>query len=56
VNEGHQQGRSRYAEIGVAMGGWGIDLAKEAADVIQQDAWFPTIGEAVFIRQRHSAS
>jgi Ca2+-transporting ATPase len=37
----------RKADIGVAMGGRGTDLAKEAADVILQDDRFPTIGVAI---------
>jgi P-type Ca2+ transporter type 2C len=37
----------RKADIGVAMGGRGTDLAKEAADVILEDDRFPTIGVAI---------
>ncbi|MEO6057490.1 MAG: HAD-IC family P-type ATPase, partial [Gemmatimonadales bacterium] len=37
----------RKADIGVAMGGRGADLAKEAADVILEDDRFPTIGVAI---------
>jgi Ca2+-transporting ATPase len=37
----------RKADIGVAMGGRGTDLAKEAADVILADDRFPTIGVAI---------
>ncbi len=37
----------RKADIGVAMGGRGMDLAKEAADVILEDDRFPTIGVAI---------
>jgi Cation transport ATPase len=37
----------RKADIGVAMGGRGTDLAKEAADVILEDDRFPTIGAAI---------
>lgn len=37
----------RKADIGVAMGGRGTDLAKESADVILEDDRFPTIGVAV---------
>jgi P-type Ca2+ transporter type 2C len=37
----------READIGVAMGGRGTDLAKEAADVILQDDRFTTIGVAI---------
>jgi Ca2+-transporting ATPase len=37
----------RKADIGVAMGGRGTDLAKEAADVILEDDRFVTIGAAI---------
>ncbi len=37
----------RKADIGVAMGGRGTDLAKEAADVILADDRFPTVGVAI---------
>ena len=37
----------RQADIGVAMGGRGTDLAKEAADLILADDRFPTIGAAI---------
>jgi P-type Ca2+ transporter type 2C len=37
----------RKADVGVAMGGRGTDLAKEAADVILQDDRFPTIAAAI---------
>jgi Ca2+-transporting ATPase len=37
----------RKADIGVAMGRRGTDLAKEAADVILEDDRFPTIGVAI---------
>jgi Ca2+-transporting ATPase len=37
----------RKADIGVAMGGRGTDLAKEASDVILEDDRFPTIGVAI---------
>jgi Ca2+-transporting ATPase len=37
----------RQADIGVAMGGRGTDLAKEASDVILEDDRFPTIGVAI---------
>jgi P-type Ca2+ transporter type 2C len=37
----------RKADVGVAMGGRGTDLAKEAADVILEDDRFPTIGVAI---------
>ena len=37
----------RQADIGVAMGMRGTDMAKEAADLILEDDRFPTIGAAV---------
>jgi P-type Ca2+ transporter type 2C len=37
----------RQADIGVAMGRRGTDMAKEAADLILEDDRFPTIGAAV---------
>jgi Ca2+-transporting ATPase len=37
----------RKADIGVAMGGRGTDMAKEAADLILEDDRFPTIAAAV---------
>jgi len=37
----------RQADIGVAMGGRGTDLAKEAADLILTDDRFPTIASAI---------
>ncbi|HEX7336328.1 MAG TPA: HAD-IC family P-type ATPase, partial [Gemmatimonadales bacterium] len=37
----------RKADIGVAMGGRGTDMAKEASDLILQDDQFPTIAVAV---------
>ncbi|HEY9442943.1 MAG TPA: cation-transporting P-type ATPase [Gemmatimonadales bacterium] len=37
----------RQADIGVAMGGRGTDLAKEAADLVLEDDRFTTIGVAV---------
>jgi Ca2+-transporting ATPase len=37
----------RQADIGVAMGGRGTDMAKEAADLILEDDRFPTIAAAI---------
>ncbi len=37
----------KRAEIGVAMGGRGTDVARETADLVLQDDRFPTIGAAV---------
>jgi len=37
----------KRAEIGVAMGGRGTDVARETADLVLQDDRFPTIGTAV---------
>jgi Ca2+-transporting ATPase len=37
----------KQANVGVAMGGRGTDVARDAADIILQDDWFPTIGAAV---------
>jgi Ca2+-transporting ATPase len=37
----------RQADVGVAMGGRGTDLAKEAADVVLEDDRFSTIGAAI---------
>ncbi len=37
----------RQADIGVAMGLRGTDMAKEAADLILEDDRFPTLGAAV---------
>ncbi len=37
----------KRADVGVAMGGRGTDVARDAADVVLQDDWFPTIGAAI---------
>lgn len=37
----------RRADVGVAMGGRGTDVARDAADIVLQDDWFPTIGAAI---------
>lgn len=37
----------KQADVGVAMGRRGTDVARDAADVVLQDDWFPTIGAAI---------
>lgn len=37
----------KQADVGVAMGHRGTDVARDAADVVLQDDWFPTIGAAI---------
>lgn len=37
----------KQADVGVAMGQRGTDVARDAADVVLQDDWFPTIGAAI---------
>lgn len=37
----------KQADVGVAMGRRGTDVARESADVILQDDWFPTIAAAI---------
>jgi len=37
----------KQADVGVAMGRRGTDVARDAADIVLQDDWFPTIGAAI---------
>jgi Ca2+-transporting ATPase len=37
----------KRADVGVAMGRRGTDVARDASDVVLQDDWFPTIGAAI---------
>lgn len=37
----------KQADVGVAMGRRGTDVARDASDVVLQDDWFPTIGAAI---------
>lgn len=37
----------KQADVGVAMGHRGTDVARDAADIVLQDDWFPTIGAAI---------